>query len=55
MWSDGFDGMVYSIATVLSALGDRWAALFVRDLFLGLSPCDRGGGIRVTDGTSRRQ
>ncbi|MBB5360027.1 DNA-binding HxlR family transcriptional regulator [Rhodanobacter sp. ANJX3] len=40
MRSNGFEGMVCSIATVLSALGDRWGALIVRDLFLGLSRFD---------------
>ena len=40
MRSNGFEGMVCSIATVLSALGDRWGALIVRDLFLGLSRYD---------------
>jgi DNA-binding HxlR family transcriptional regulator len=40
MRSNGFEGMVCSIATVLSAMGDRWGALIVRDLFLGLSRYD---------------
>jgi DNA-binding HxlR family transcriptional regulator len=40
MRSNSFDGMACSIATVLSALGDRWGALIVRDLFLGLSRYD---------------
>src|SRR5246127_4597236 len=37
MRSNGFDGMVCSIAGVLDALGDRWALLIMRDLGLGLS------------------
>jgi DNA-binding HxlR family transcriptional regulator len=40
MRSNGFEGMVCSIAAVLSALGDRWGSLIVRDLFLGLSRFD---------------
>jgi DNA-binding HxlR family transcriptional regulator len=40
MWlmrSKGFDGMVCSIAGVMSAIGDRWGLLILRDLVLGLS------------------
>ncbi len=40
MRSNGFEGMVCSIAAVLSALGDRWGSVIVRDLFLGLSRFD---------------
>jgi DNA-binding HxlR family transcriptional regulator len=51
MRSNGFEGMICSIATVLSALGDRWGALIVRDLLLGLSRYDdlrRSTGITNT-------
>ena len=37
MRSKCFDGMACSIACVLAAIGDRWAALILRDLSLGLS------------------
>ena len=37
MRSKGFDGMVCSIAGVMSAIGDRWGLLILRDLVLGLS------------------
>ena len=37
MRSKSFDGMACSIAGVLAAIGDRWAALILRDLSLGLS------------------
>ena len=40
MRSKGFDGMVCSIAGVLAAIGDRWGALILRDLSLGLSRYD---------------
>ena len=40
MRSKGFDGMVCSIADVLAAIGDRWGALLLRDLSLGLSRYD---------------
>jgi DNA-binding HxlR family transcriptional regulator len=40
MRSKGFDGMVCSIAGVLSAIGDRWGALILRDLSLGLGRYD---------------
>ena len=37
MRSKGFEGMVCSVATVMGAIGDRWALLIMRDLLLGLS------------------
>ena len=37
MKSKGFEGMACSIASVLEAIGDRWAVLILRDLSLGLS------------------
>jgi DNA-binding HxlR family transcriptional regulator len=37
MRSKGFDGMICSIAGVMSAIGDRWGLLILRDLILGLS------------------
>ena len=40
MRSKGFEGMACSIATVLAALGDRWGALIIRDLLLGLRRYD---------------
>ena len=40
MRSKGFDGMVCSIAGVLAAIGDRWGALILRDLSLGLRRYD---------------
>ena len=36
MRSKDFDGMACSIAGVMGALGDRWGALIMRDLILGL-------------------
>lgn len=33
----GFEGMACSMAEVMHALGDRWGALIMRDLLLGLS------------------
>jgi DNA-binding HxlR family transcriptional regulator len=36
MRSKGFDGMVCSIAGVMSAIGDRWGVVILRDLVLGL-------------------
>jgi DNA-binding HxlR family transcriptional regulator len=40
MRSKGFDGMACSIAGVLAAIGDRWGALILRDMSLGLSRYD---------------
>ena len=40
MRSKGFEGMTCSIAEVLGALGDRWGALIMRDLLLGLRRYD---------------
>ena len=40
MRSKGFDGMTCSIASVMGALNDRWGALIIRDLFLGLTRYD---------------
>ncbi|MGF6982564.1 DNA-binding HxlR family transcriptional regulator [Paraburkholderia atlantica] len=40
MRAKGFEGMTCSIASVLGALGDRWGALILRDLFFGLSRYD---------------
>lgn len=40
MRSKSFEGMVCSIATVLDAVGDRWAMLILRDLVLGLRRYD---------------
>lgn len=40
MRSKGFDGMECSIAEVMSALGDRWGLLIMRDLLLGLTRYD---------------
>lgn len=40
MRSKGFEGMRCSIADVLAALGDRWGAVIVRDLLLGLRRYD---------------
>lgn len=40
MRSKGFDGMACSIASVMGAIGDRWGALIMRDLLLGLSRYD---------------
>src|SRR5262249_30615404 len=40
MKSNGFEGMVCSIAGVLDAVGDRWALLILRDLLLGLRRYD---------------
>lgn len=40
MRSKGFEGMACSIAAVLAALGDRWGALIIRDLLLGLRRYD---------------
>ncbi len=40
MRSKGFEGMTCSIASVMGALGDRWGALIMRDLFLGLTRYD---------------
>ena len=37
MRSKGFDGMVCSIAGVMSAIGDRWGMIILRDLVCGLS------------------
>ncbi len=36
MRSKSFDGMTCSMAEVLAALGDRWGALIMRDLLIGL-------------------
>ena len=36
MRSKGFDGMVCSIAGVMSAIGARWGLVILRDLVLGL-------------------
>lgn len=40
MKAKGFEGMTCSVAHVLSALGDRWGAILMRDLLLGLSRYD---------------
>ncbi|MCW8277413.1 helix-turn-helix transcriptional regulator [Pseudomonas sp. PCH199] len=40
MRSKGFDGMACSIASVLGAIGDRWGALILRDVLLGLRRYD---------------
>lgn len=40
MRSNGFDGMVCSIAGVMAAIGDRWGLLILRDLVCGLSRYD---------------
>ncbi|HEY1397840.1 helix-turn-helix domain-containing protein [Roseateles sp.] len=40
MKSKGFEGMICSMASVMGALGDRWGALIVRDLYLGLRRYD---------------
>ena len=40
MRSNSFDGMTCSIASVMGALTDRWGALIMRDLVLGLSRYD---------------
>ncbi|SFK58894.1 transcriptional regulator, HxlR family [Sphingomonas sp. NFR04] len=37
MRSKGFEGMACSMAEVMGALGDRWGALVMRDLLLGLT------------------
>jgi hypothetical protein len=36
----GFEGMACSMASVMGALGDRWGALIMRDLYLGLTRYD---------------
>lgn len=36
MRSKSFEGMVCSVADVLGAIGDRWGALVMRDVLLGL-------------------
>lgn len=51
MRSKGFEGMVCSIADVMGAIGDRWGALIMRDLLLGLTRYDdlrRSTGITNT-------
>lgn len=40
MRSKGFEGMTCSIAAVMGAIGDRWGALIMRDLLLGLTRYD---------------
>lgn len=40
MRSKSFEGMTCSIASVMGALGDRWGALIMRDLILGLTRYD---------------
>ena len=40
MRSKGFDGMVCPIAGALAAIGDRWGALILRDLSLGIGRYD---------------
>ncbi|WP_266064103.1 winged helix-turn-helix transcriptional regulator [Brucella intermedia] len=40
MRSKSFDGMTCSMAEVLGALGDRWGALIMRDLLIGLRRYD---------------
>lgn len=40
MRSKGFEGMVCPVADVMGALGDRWGALVMRDLLLGLTRYD---------------
>ena len=40
MRSKGFEGMACSIAGVLGAIGDRWGALILRDMLLGLRRYD---------------
>jgi DNA-binding HxlR family transcriptional regulator len=37
MRSKSFDGMICSIAGVMSAIGDRWGLIILRDLVCGLS------------------
>lgn len=53
---NGFDGMACSIASVMGALGDRWGALIMRDLLIGLSRYDdlrRSSGITNATLSSR--
>lgn len=40
MRSKSFEGMACSMAEVMAALGDRWGALIMRDLLLGLTRYD---------------
>ncbi|BEO41973.1 HxlR family transcriptional regulator [Serratia marcescens] len=40
MKAKGFEGMTCSVAHVLSTLGDRWGAILMRDLLLGLARYD---------------
>ncbi|MHC2332887.1 winged helix-turn-helix transcriptional regulator [Bradyrhizobium sp. USDA 4454] len=40
MRSKSFEGMTCSMASVMGAMGDRWGALIMRDLFLGLTRYD---------------
>ena len=40
MRSKDFEGMACSIASVMGALGDRWGALIMRDIILGLTRYD---------------
>ena len=56
MRSKGFEGMSCSIASVMGALGDRWGALIMRDLVLGLTRYDdlrRSSGITNATLTDR--
>ncbi len=49
MKSKSFEGMACSMASVMGALGDRWGALIVRDLYLGLRRYD---DLRLSTGAS---
>ncbi|MBN9169851.1 MAG: helix-turn-helix transcriptional regulator, partial [Microbacterium sp.] len=40
MRSKDFEGMVCPVADVMGAIGDRWGALVMRDLLLGLTRYD---------------
>lgn len=40
MRSKGFEGMACSMAEVMGAMGDRWGAIIMRDLLLGLTRYD---------------
>jgi DNA-binding HxlR family transcriptional regulator len=56
MRSKGFEGMTCSVAGVMGTIGDRWGALLMRDLFLGLKRYDdfrRSSGITNATLTDR--
>lgn len=56
MRSKGFEGMTCSVAGVMGTMGDRWGALLMRDLFLGLKRYDdfrRSSGITNATLTDR--